>query len=83
MGGVLTHNVTEVEIQCLPNDLPEYLEVDMAGVEIEQIIHLSDIQLPNGVELVELTHGDGHDQAVAAIHKTRASVEASKEGEGA
>jgi large subunit ribosomal protein L25 len=83
MGGVLTHNVTEVEVQCLPNDLPEYLEIDMAGVEIEQIIHLSDIKLPNGVELVELTHGDGHDQAVAAIHKTRASVEASKEGEGA
>jgi large subunit ribosomal protein L25 len=80
IGGVLTHNVTEVEIQCLPKDLPEYLEVDMAGVEIEQIIHLTDIKLPEGVELVELTHGEGHNQAVAAIHKTRASMEAGKEG---
>ncbi len=80
IGGVLTHNVTEVEIQCLPKDLPEYLEVDMAGVEIEQIIHLTDIKLPEGVEIVELSHGEGHDQAVAAIHKTRASMEAGKEG---
>ena len=83
IGGVLTHNITEVEIQCLPKDLPEYLEVDMAGVEIEQIVHLSDIKLPEGVEIVELLHGEGHDQGVAAIHKTRASTEAAKEeGEG-
>ncbi len=85
-GGVLTHNLTEVEIQCLPSKLPEYLEVDMAGVEMEQIIHLTDIKLPEGVELVELTHGEGHDQAIAAIHKTRASkdadAEAAAEGEG-
>ncbi len=90
LGGVVTHNITEVEIQCLPKDLPEYLEVDMANVEIEGIVHLSDIKLPEGVEIVELLHGEGHDQGVAAIHKTRASMEASKgageaeaaEGEG-
>ncbi len=81
-GGVLTHNLTEVEIQCLPGNLPEYLEVDMAGVEMEQIIHLTDIKLPEGVELVELSHGEGHDQAIAAIHKTRASKDADTE-EGA
>jgi large subunit ribosomal protein L25 len=82
IGGVVTHNVTEVEVQCLPKDLPEYLEVDMADVEIEQILHLSDIKLPEGVELVELAHGEGHDQAVAAIHKTRASLEADEVEEG-
>ncbi len=89
-GGVLTHNVTEVEVLCLPGNLPEYLEVDMAGVEMEQILHLTNINLPEGVELVELTHGEGHDQAIAAIHKTRASkdtdaeegAEGEAEGEG-
>jgi large subunit ribosomal protein L25 len=82
IGGVVTHNVTEVEVQCLPANLPEYLEVDMADVEIEQIVHLSDIKLPEGVEMVELLHGEGHDQAVAAIHKTRASMEAETEEGG-
>jgi len=82
IGGVVTHNMTEVEVQCLPKDLPEYLEVDLAGVEIEQILHLSNIKLPAGVELVELLHGDGHDQAIAAIHKTRASKEADETAEG-
>lgn len=82
-GGVVTHNMTEVEVQCLPKDLPEYLEVDLAGVEIEGILHLTDIRLPAGVELVELLHGEGHDQAIAAIHKTRASkdMESAEGGE--
>ena len=80
-GGIVTHNITEVEIQCLPKDLPEYLEVDLTGVEIEQILHLTDIKLPAGVELVELLHGEEHNQAVAAIHKTRASKEAEEAGE--
>lgn len=82
-GGIVTHNITEVEVQCLPKDLPEYLEVDLAGIEIEQILHLTDIKLPAGVELVELLHGEEHNQAVAAIHKTRASKEAEEAGEGA
>ena len=82
-GGIVTHNITEVEVQCLPKDLPEYLEVDLAGVEIEQILHLTDIKLPAGVELVELLHGEEHNQAVAAIHKTRASKEAEEAGEAA
>ena len=89
-GGVLTHNVTEVEVLCLPGNLPEYLEVDMSGVEMEQIIHLTDIKLPEGVELTELTHGESHNQAIAAIHKTRAAkdtdaeegAEGEAEGEG-
>ena len=79
-GGVLTHNLTEVEVLCLPKDLPEYLEVDMADVEMEQIVHLTDIKLPAGVELTELLHGEGHDQSVAAIHKTRAALETTDEG---
>ena len=74
-GGMVSHNITEVEVSCLPKDLPEYLEVDMSEVELEQSVHLSDIPLPKGVELVELSHGAEHDQAVAAIHKTRGSME--------
>lgn len=84
-GGVITHNVTEVEVICLPKDLPEYLEIDMGAVEMEQVVHLTGIKLPKGVELTELTHGEGHDQSVAAIHKTRVAVETEEgaEAEGA
>ncbi len=52
----------------------------MANAEMDAIIHLSDIVLPKGVEIVELSHGEDHDQAVATIHKTRAAVSDS-EGE--
>lgn len=67
-GGVISHSMTEVEISCLPGDLPEYIEVDMAEVEIDQIVHLSNLQLPKGVEIIALTHGEDHDLPVAAIH---------------
>ncbi len=67
-GGVVTHNMTELEVSCLPANLPEYIEVDLAEVEVDQIVHISDITLPEGVESVDLSHGEGHDQAVAAIH---------------
>jgi len=81
-GGLVTHNITEVEVQCLPKDLPEYLEVDLSDLDMEQILHLTDITLPAGVELVELLHGEDHNQPIAAIHKTRASKEAEEAGEG-
>ncbi len=75
-GGLVTHNMTEIEITCLPKDLPEYIEVDLGGLELDQIIHLSDIELPKGVESVELAHGEGHDLPVATVHMPRAAVEA-------
>ena len=78
-GGLVTHNITEVEVICLPKDLPEYLEVDLSGLEMEDILHMSDIKLSAGVELVELLHGNDHNQAIAAIHKTRASKESDEE----
>ena len=73
-GGAVTHNMTELEVSCLPGDLPEYLEVDMANVEVDQIVHISDIKLPEGVESVALSHGDDHDLSVAAIHIPKAVV---------
>ncbi len=74
-GGMISHNITEVEVSCLPKNLPEYIEVDLGALEMDQSIHLSDLVMPKGVDLVELMHGDDHDQPVASIHKTRASVE--------
>ncbi len=78
-GGVVNHSYTTVEVSCLPKNLPEYIEVDMADAEMDAIIHLSDIVLPKGVEIVELSHGADHDQAVATIHKTRAAVSDTEE----
>lgn len=70
-GGVVNHSYTTVEIACLPKNLPEFIEVDMAEMDMDQILHLTDIKLPKGVEIVELTHGDDHDQAIVTIHKGR------------
>lgn len=80
-GGVVTHSMSELDIQCLPGDLPEFIEVDLANLEIGQVIHISDLELPKGVESVELSHGEEHDLAVATIHKPRAAVEAEGEAE--
>jgi large subunit ribosomal protein L25 len=74
-GGMISHNMTEVEISCLPGALPEYLEVDLSMLELDHSLHLSDVKLPKGVEIVALTHGADHDLPVAAIHKTRGSID--------
>ncbi|MBF0470242.1 MAG: 50S ribosomal protein L25/general stress protein Ctc [Gammaproteobacteria bacterium] len=84
-GGMISHNITEVEISCLPKDLPEYIAIDLSHLTMEHAFHLSEIKLPDGVELLELSHGEEHDLPVAAVHKTRAAVdteEGSDEGEG-
>ncbi|MDH5409355.1 MAG: 50S ribosomal protein L25/general stress protein Ctc [Gammaproteobacteria bacterium] len=76
-GGLVTHNATETEVSCLPKDLPEFLEVDLIELDLDGIVHLSDIKLPAGVEIVELSHGEGHDQPIASIHMPRAAKEES------
>lgn len=68
-GGEVSHVLAEVEVSCLPKDLPEFIEVDMSKVEVGQIVHLADLKLPKGVELVALAHGN--DLAVANIHASR------------
>jgi len=70
-GGALTHNMSELEISCAANDLPEFIEVDVTALELEGVLHISDIKLPKGVTSVALSHGEDHDQPVAAIHKKR------------
>ena len=83
-GGVFSRSVVEVEVVCLPKDIPEYLEVDVSALEIGDSRHLTDIKLPEGVEILALAHGDEHehDISVAAIHHPRvAEEEAPAEGE--
>ena len=78
-GGIIQHQVTDVEVSCLPGDIPEYVEVDMLEIKIGDIIHLSDIQLPDGVTSVALALGEDHDLAVASIIAPRTSVEVEEE----
>jgi len=69
-GGVVSHLRNDIEVSCLPKDLPEYIEVDLLDLGLGQIIHLSELKLPAGVELPELIHG--HDAPVVSIHAQRA-----------
>jgi len=78
-GGQIAHSMTELEISCLPQNLPEYLEVDMTAVELGQTLHISDIKLPKGVESVALSHGEDHDLPIAAVNKPKAAEEISDE----
>jgi large subunit ribosomal protein L25 len=81
-GGNVSHLVTDVEVSCLPSDLPEYLEVDISGLDVGDSLHLTDIPLPEGVELIELTHGEEHDTAIVNINMSRGAKEDEEEEEG-
>ncbi|MFP4695974.1 50S ribosomal protein L25/general stress protein Ctc [Thiohalospira sp.] len=72
--GVATHALNEVEVSCLPGDLPESIRVDMSGLKVGDSVHLSDLKLPKGVEIIALTQGADHDAQVAAIEATRATA---------
>ena len=73
-GGVISHHLIEVEIRCLPKDLPEFIEVDLASVQLNQIVHLSDLVLPAGVELVAFISGvEEHNLPVVSVHPLRSS----------
>ncbi len=73
-GGIVNHIITELEISCLPANLPEYIEVDLAEVELGQTIHISDLTMPEGVESIALAHGN--DLSIAAIIKPKGISEA-------
>jgi large subunit ribosomal protein L25 len=70
-GGVVSHLMTDVEVVCLPRYLPEYLEVDISALELDAMLHLSDIKLPEGVALPELAQ---HDHAIVSIHVIKERV---------
>ena len=70
-GGTISHNLTEVEISCLPADLPEFIEVNMEDVDLGFSVHLSGLALPVGVTVVALTHGEDHDLPVVGVMARR------------
>jgi large subunit ribosomal protein L25 len=74
-GGAVTHNLIEIEVLCLPQNLPEFIEVDLAQVDVGGAVHLSDLKLPEGVDIQALVHGMEHDLPVASIHMARAAAE--------
>jgi large subunit ribosomal protein L25 len=76
-GGMIQHQMTEIEVSCLPKDMPEFIEVDMANVEVGAIVHLSDLTLPKGVTSVALSLGADHDLAVASVAPPKGGAAAS------
>lgn len=81
-GGMIQKQATDIEIQCLPKDLPEYLEVDMLDVELGGIVHLSDITLPEGAIATALELGDDHDLAIASVIAPRGMKDGDEEEAG-
>jgi len=83
-GGMMTQLTTEIEVISLPKNLPEYLEIDAENLHLGESLHLSDIKMPEGVEIVALTNveeteHDDHDLGVLSVVKTRAEEEISDE----
>lgn len=72
-GGIVEHMLNQVEVECLPKDLPEFIEVDLSALNVNESVHLTQLKLPEGVVLMQLKHGN--DQPVAAVHLPRAAVE--------
>ncbi|MDD2724437.1 MAG: 50S ribosomal protein L25/general stress protein Ctc [Methylovulum sp.] len=71
--GVAAHSMADVEISCLPSSLPEFIEVDLANLDIGETLHLSDLVLPNGVAIVVLAQGEEHNHPVVTMMPTKAA----------
>ena len=83
-GGIAEHHVNEIEITCLPKDLPEFIEVDIANVEMDSTLHLSDLTLPAGITSVELGKDDEtHDLAVVTVKPAPKAADAEEGDEEA
>lgn len=76
-GGIVQHSMNDVELECLPRDLPEYIEVDCSALEVGDSVHLSELTLPQGVELVDLMHDT--DRTVVTVQLPRAAIELEEE----
>lgn len=72
---VITHELNEVTVTCLPGDLPEFIEIDLGAMVVGDIVHLSQVKLPKGVELPELALGADHDVAVVVAKHGRVEAE--------
>ena len=80
-GCMISHTINEIDVQCLPKDLPEFVEVDLSALESGSSVHLSQVKLPAGVELV--THGEGDPVVATALLVKGAVAEGEGEGEAA
>ena len=78
-GGVVSHSLTEVEITCLPKDLPEFIDIDVLAMEIGDIVHLSELQMPEGVALA---HAPDPDEPVVIIHSSYGGADEDEAAEG-
>jgi large subunit ribosomal protein L25 len=74
--GILNKNIVELDIKCLPSDLPEYIEVDISGMHLDSVMHLSEVKLPKGVELAHAVEDEAHDHPIASIVAPQLEVEA-------
>jgi len=74
-GVVISHNITEVEVSCLPKDLPEYIDLDLGELGLGDVLHLSDLKLPAGVEIPELKIGKEYDHTVVSAQAVREEAE--------
>ncbi len=79
---VVTHELKEISVECLPSDLPESIEVDLGELKLGDIVYLSDIKLPKGVEIPQLKLGKDHDDAVVIAKHGREEVAADEAAEG-
>ena len=82
-GGIVSHLMTELDVTCLPKDLPEFLTADISALNLGESLHMSDLPLPEGVEYTSLAHG-GDDLAVVAVTAVRgAAIEEEEAAEAA
>jgi large subunit ribosomal protein L25 len=72
---VISHNQTEVEVSCLPKDLPEHIDLDLSELDLGDVLHMSDLKLPAGVEIPELKLGREYDHTVVSAQAVREEAE--------
>ena len=82
-GGIISHNLSDVEVSCLPADLPEFIEIDVENLDLGQSLHLTDLVLPPGVTIVALGLGEDRDTQVVGVHQPRVIEEVEVEAEAA
>lgn len=74
-GGMVTHHMVELEIRCLPKNLPEFIEIDLTNAKLDTVVHLSQVTLPKGVEMTSVVHSAEDDLPVVSIHRPKVVVE--------
>ncbi len=67
-GGIVNHLMSQVEVRCQAKDLPEFIEVDLANLSLNDVLHLSDLKLPKGVHLTIDVADTSHDRPIVGIH---------------